>query len=825
MTISHAPMSQTSTPALSRGATLVSTAGESLPLRETRLGATAQGGIARVKLVQTFLNTGTEPLRVSYLLPLPEKAAVSGFSFSLDGHVTHGVVQKREDARAHFEEALLNGQSAAILEEESSTLFRQEVGNVPAGAEIIVTIELDQKLSWHAAAGAWEWRFPTVVAPRFHRSTISDAEVDRTKVQVADLPANQHLETRTYLDLRVRDELNGEAVSPSHRFRVSDLRGSDGHGKLVSFLDAEGEGGAGVPLDRDIVLRWPVAAAAPGVSLSVESARVGDARGLFGLLTLVPPTLTTRSVPRDLIVLLDTSGSMSGEPLAQAVEVVSALVDSLGERDQLELIEFSSSVSRWKRGVRAATPRRRASAKKWLRSLRASGSTNMHEAILESLSLLGPESQRQVLIVTDGLIGGEQQLVDDIVKGLPRASRVHTLGIGHGVNRTLTAGAARAGRGVEQIVAPGEDPGQAKAELLASMNQPVLVDLIVGGDAVLETAVEALDVYAATPSLIPVRLETDANGRPTGTIEIEGRAAEGTWKRRLEIADVTPGSGANAALFARERVQQLEAFDLQRRPVSETDAEIERLGLDYQIATRRTSWVAVSEDRTVNPNEPTRAVEMPHELSAGLSAEGLGLRSSALEYPDVSISAGLPSAPAPAGAQMFKKQKSRSRISRRLIKDRDSSGIEPTEEAPTPKREEFNDMLQERSLPADGGNFGAYADSDDEAEGALELTAKVLIDKDGRLVIAFSAPSDTVWSDLGLIRVELEDGSVHVVELETAGSTSGPVAQGASIRMVLTGLPKGSSSPAKRVHVEGPSLQVPQLPLPLTLPLTLLLAK
>jgi Ca-activated chloride channel family protein len=780
----------------------VSTTGQRLPLRETRLASEAQGGVARVKLVQTFVNTGAEPLRVSYLLPLPEKAAVSGFSFSLDGHVTRGVVQKREDARANFEEALLKGQSAAILEEESSTLFRQEVGNVPPGAEIIVTVELDQKLAWHAAAGAWEWRFPTVVAPRYQSAAVSDADVERVKVHVADLPAGGHLATRAHLDLRVRDELSGEAVSPSHRFRASDLSGSDGRGTFISFLDPEGEGGAGVPLDRDIVLRWPVAAAAPGVSLSVESAKVGEASGLFGLLTLVPPTRPTRTVPRDLIVLLDTSGSMSGQPLAQAVEVVSALVDSLGKHDQLELLEFSTSVSRWKRGPRAATPRRRASAKRWLQSLRASGCTDMHGAILESLSLLGSESQRQVLIVSDGLIGDEQKLVEDIVKGLPRACRVHTLGIGHGVNRTLTAGAARAGRGVEQIVAPGESPAQAKAELLASMNQPVLVDLIVGGSAVRETSSEAFDVYAATPSLIPIRMETDADGRPVGSITVEGRTAEGTWRRTLDLSGAAPGSGANAALFARERVQQLETFDPLRRAAAETDAEIERLGVDYQIATRRTSWVAISENRTVDPNEPTRSVVMPHELSAGLSAEGLGLRSSSFGFVHEAMESNADfTAMPPASAPMPQARKSSARAFKRRAADEESlpfGGMPDPVSQPgelAPEMEESSEM--ERG-PEDG--------ADDAVEHFHDLVARVLIDKDGRLAISFSAPEDLAWSDLGSITIEFEDGSVQEVALEFSGSTSGPVTRGAAIRMVLTGLPENPASPAVAVHVDGPIL-------------------
>ena len=789
MTIANAPTSQVSTPTNSRGAALVSVCGKRLPLRETKLSAAAQGGIARVRLTQRFLNESAEPLRVTYLLPLPEKAAVSGFSFELDGRVTRGRVKAREQARAAFEEALIEGRSAAILEEESSTLFRQEVGNVPPGAEIVVSIEVDQKLGWLAASGAWEWRFPTVVAPRFQGASVPDEEVRRTTVSIADLPEGDHLSPRAHLDLLVLDCLSGPVESPSHRVASHDEPHSDR--SRVSFQSETSDAATGAALDRDIVIRWPVATEAPGVSLSLERTTVGNEEALFGLLAIVPPTVPQRTVPRDLIVLLDTSGSMSGEPLDQAVHVASALVDSLGDDDRLELMEFSSSVSRWKRGPRRATPKRRASAKRWLRSLSASGSTHMHDAILESLRLLGPESQRQVLLVTDGLIGGERQLVVDLAAKLPRACRVHTLGIGHGVNRTLTAGAARAGRGVEQIVAPGEDPTQATLELLASMAQPVVVDLQIDGSALLECSSAAFDVYAATPSLVPVRLRADRDGNPLGILEVEGRTAEGVWRRTLDIADVAAAStGANATLFGRARVEQLETFDSEQRSSAMLDAEIERLGVTFQIATRRTSWVAISENATVDPSSPTRTVEMPHELTAGLCAEGLGLRASSTVAPAEAIAARAPRGQRPTLSKP--RSKFATKKSRHLGRAAERFESKLRQDSPAPQDLGREDSFEE-----------GFSD-DDVAPPVLELIARVLVLTDGRLVIEFSAPQDLTWIDVGPITVEFEDGSTKVVELMTPGSTLGAVPKGMAMRMVLTGPFGSTAASAVQVHVEGP---------------------
>ena len=153
-------------------------------------------------------------------------------------------------------------------------------------------------------------------------------------------------------------------------------------------------------------------------------------------------------VPRDLIVLLDTSGSMGGEPLAQAKRVASALIDSLAPHDRVELIEFSSAPRRWKWRAVEASPRMKTKALEWIAALEAGGGTEMREGIFEALQPLRGEAQRQVVLVTDGLIGFESEVVAAILSKLPPGSRLHAVGVGSSVNRSLTGPAARAGRAV-----------------------------------------------------------------------------------------------------------------------------------------------------------------------------------------------------------------------------------------------------------------------------------------------------------------------------------------------------------------------------------------
>ncbi len=150
----------------SAGARLVAVDGRGLPLRRVDIRGHAQGGLARITLEQRFQNPYPEPLRVTYQMPLPADAAVSGFAFRIGERRIVGEVDRVAAARERFEEALLEGRTAGLLEQDRSSLFTQELGNIPPGAEIIAELTVDQRLRW-LEEGAWEWRFPTVVAPRY----------------------------------------------------------------------------------------------------------------------------------------------------------------------------------------------------------------------------------------------------------------------------------------------------------------------------------------------------------------------------------------------------------------------------------------------------------------------------------------------------------------------------------------------------------------------------------------------------------------------------------------------------------------------------------
>jgi Ca-activated chloride channel family protein len=633
-------------------------------------------------------------------------------------------------------------------------------------------VTLDQKLRF-LHEGEWEWRFPRTVAPRYLGEEGRVPDGPRITQDLTEMP----LPVRTTLDFLVRDAL----VTGRTPGSASDRTRTEGR---VVFAD-EMPGETGRPLDRDLVVRWAVAQPEVGARVDVarppaSSAHATDA---FALLTVVPPTPDARVAPvaRDLIVLLDTSGSMSGEPLDQARRIVGALIDTLGERDQLEMIEFSSAARRWKPRALAATDAHRRDAHRWLAGLRTSGSTEMREALVEALLPLRAGSQRQVVLVTDGQIGFESEVIGEIASRLPASSRVHTVGVGSAVNRSLTGAAARAGRGVEVIAGLGEDPERAAQRIVAHTDAPAVVDIALEGPALLEHAPHKLpDLFAGAPLVVAIRSRPEG-----GELVVRGRTASGPWESRVQVPPMQPGEGSQAvvALFGREAVEDLDVELAAGGDAGLVDPQVEAIGLRYQIATRLTSWVAIAEEPSVDPREPTKRVRIPHALPYGLSVEGLGLRSATVGTTATLFSApmlsrtrssGPPAGAAPKVSYSYARGLARApeapRAPRDGVDDGDGGHLLPNE-------------TRSRSPLAGGAATG-------QALGAARrLGTRLVAHRKDQVVLEVAIRGgDLHWTPAAHALVLWSDGVVTRETLEPALSTrEGLVKDGDSLRLVLRG--------------------------------------
>lgn len=792
MPLPHAHVTTPSPAPNSSGARLVSVDGRELPLRGAKLHCDARGGLARVRLEQEFHNPHEEPLTVTYTLPLPADGAVSGYTFTIGDERVVGEVDRRSRAKERFEQALVEGHSAALLEEDRSSVFRQQVGNIPPGQSVRIETIVDQPCRW-LAEGAWEWRFPTVVAPRYLGAQGRVSDADRVSVEVAQ---GESPRPRVELALLVRDALvaGAEPLSPSHALALRE----GGDGFEVGLREEEG-----AKLDRDVVVRWAVAA--PRVGLTLDTTRPGPQRAhtdrAFGLLTVVPPApeAEPESVSRDLIVLIDTSGSMHGEPLDQARRVVGAMVDTLGDDDQLELIEFSMRPSRWKRRAVKANAKNRRAAHKWLDALRAGGGTEMRSGIFEALRPIRRDSQRQVILITDGLIGFEEEIVATISNELPHGCRVHTIGVGSGVNRSLTGPAARAGRGTEAICGLGEDVEPVVQRMVAATTAPLVVDLELEGDALLARTERLPDLYAGAPALLSVAVDPAG-----GPITLRGRTASGEWSQTLEVPALEAGAGnpAVAALYGREAVEDLEMRRAAGDRDPSIDATIENIGLEFQIATRLTSWIAVSDNPTVDAADPSRRETMPQEVPYGMSVESFSMRRAAMPVAAAAVAQAFGAAPAGMAPPAPRAPQSKGFFTGGRVRRR---AAPPAARQPTPDFEArdggggMDDADErERGIADDADELSqrllgsVFEDRTVSLSVATELTGRVVLHSDGKLVIEIELAEDLEWERPSAVAVGAEDLAVDA----SKSTRSGPVKAGQTLRLSLE-LPDDAAVPTQ----------------------------
>jgi Ca-activated chloride channel family protein len=602
---------------------LASVDGREYPLRSATLRTRAGAGVAATTLEQTFGNPFAEPLEAVYTMPLPADGAVVGYRIRIGERTIVGEIEVREAATKRYREALAAGHTAGLLEQQRADTFTQSLGNVPPGAEVQVEIDVVQPLAFVRSEGSapeWEWRFPTVVGVRYvgDRGRVPDAPaLDAERADTAGTPP------RVALELLVTDGAAAELAprSPSHPVAIEGAETS-GAGALpatrISFT-------SGAALNRDVVVRWNAASAETSVRLLAGSGLPGD-DGRYALLTLTPPSAPRAVLPRSLTVLIDASGSMSGRPIEHARAVVLALLRGLVPSDQFELVAFSNTPRSLTGGVVAATPEAVAAAVAAVTQLEAGGGTEMLSALKRALEPLREHEQRQVVLVTDGEIGFEAEVVGEALTTLPAASRIHVVGVGSAPNRTLTRGLARAGRGQEILIALADDPAAAAARLCAATEAPVLVGVTVGGSALVAVAPERpADVFAGRPLTLAVELRPGG-----GTLELRGTlAGEGApWAWSAEVAEkaADPVSGLPAgALFGREAIEDLEAGRTPSRgQASAVDAQIERVALRHRIVSSRTSLVAIAEEPAVDPRAPRRRVKLAVEMPEDVSAEGVG---------------------------------------------------------------------------------------------------------------------------------------------------------------------------------------------------------
>jgi Uncharacterized protein containing a von Willebrand factor type A (vWA) domain len=580
----------------------------SCPLKHTTVKTDISGFIARVRVTQEFENSFTEPIEAVYTFPLSQNSAVDQMTMQIGERTVHGKIMKRDDARKVYETAKAEGKTAGLLDQERPNIFTQSVANIMPGENIRVEISYVETLKYED--GSYEFVFPMTVAPRYIPGTVVNAALISPPIAP----------TRNGSDISIEVNLNAgvpveEIRSISHDIEQVNLTPN---AAKITLRD-----GLTIP-NKDFVLRYDVT----GKRIEDAVLTHRDERGGFFSLILQPPDKFAAEdvTPKEIVFVLDTSGSMSGFPIEKAKEAMKMSLDGLYPNDTFNLITFAGDTAVLFDEPVPATQANIERAQAFLESRQGGGGTEMMKAIKAALDPSdAADHLRIVCFMTDGEVGNDNEIIAEVQKH-PKA-RVFSFGIGDSVNRFLLDKIAEQGNGEAEYVTLKDDGTKAAKKFYERVRTPLLTDLSIdwNGMPVADIYPNKLsDLFSAKPVILHGRYSKAA----AGTIKLKGKVAGQEYVR--EIAVNLPETEATndvlSSLWARTRINELSAKSLgENQPakgVKETDKTITQLGLEFGLLTQFTSFVAV-EDRVVNQNGKPVTVQIPVELPSGMSRRGI----------------------------------------------------------------------------------------------------------------------------------------------------------------------------------------------------------
>ncbi len=600
----------------------------------TRVNMRISGMVAIVEMEQRFHNQTDQWQEGIYTFPLPVDAAVRGLEMQVGERLILGRVRERREAAAAYQAARAAGRKASLVEQQRPNLFTNRVANIAPGESVLVRLEYVQIAAFQD--GDFSLRVPTTLTPRYIPGAPLDPAAETAPVlldnasgwalptdRVPDAPAitpylypQRGSDQQPLNPIRFAIELDAGMPLASvealyHRLRLS----RDGDRYRLELAAGVSE------MDRDFELHWrPVSGASPRAALFTE--RVGE--DYFGLLMVVPPALAgePQVLPRDLVFVIDTSGSMDGEPIRQARSGLHKGLAQLRPEDRFNIIAFDSSTRALYRGVQPATPHRLAQASEFVRQLQSSGGTEMLPALELALApgdagetgTGGPQCVRQVIFITDGAVGNEEALFAAIQQRLGD-NRLFTVGIGAAPNHWFMQRAADAGRGYSIQISRADEVDARMNQLFERINSPLATAVRADWPVSVEAwPARVADLYRGEPLLQTVHFGRQL---PQGAVTVSGTLAGTRWHQDVPLpAQVDSGTGI-ASQWARRKIAGLLALRSAGEAEESVRQQVLEVALTHQLLSPYTSFVAIEEAVSRPASAPLRKAAVPNTRPAG----------------------------------------------------------------------------------------------------------------------------------------------------------------------------------------------------------------
>lgn len=596
-------------------------------LLDTEVDIEVNGPVAEVTVTQRFSSRDRAFSEGVYVYPLADNAALHDMEMIVGQRRIQGEVHERREAGRIYDQAKQQGKRTGLVEQQKPNVFTTSVANIAPGETVAVELRYTQALE--RVGHRFSLHLPLTITPRYipagpeqyHAldagANAAPNSIARTARHTARLPDQAQ---RVRIQARIDPGLpTTDLVSSSHDIRTNRI---DDHYRLTL---ADGA----VPMNKDFRLSWKLAPRAD-TQATFLTRTLDDQH--YGLLMMIPPKPGPRRhvVAREQILVLDRSGSMSGERMKQARRSTQHALRQLDPDDRFNVVAFNDTTrSLFPEPVRATRAHVRR-ALGFVDGLDGDGGTEMLPALRTALAMKrDPELVRQVIFVTDGAIGNENAVLQMVHEQLDGA-RLFPVAIGDAPNQSLLRRLARFGRGTSTTIQNHQEVSGKMNRLLERIARPVLSDLHLQlpPDIEAEFSPERIpDLYLGEPLVVSARLS-----RIPESITVHGRNPQ-TWQRTLQPETEREHEGV-ARLWARDRIRALMDRMAQGADEEEIRPRVVDIALRHRLVSRFTSFVAVEKRRVRSEGESLNREQLQSRLPEDMQTRGRG-------FPDTALNTGL----------------------------------------------------------------------------------------------------------------------------------------------------------------------------------------
>jgi len=588
------------------------------------------GLVAYAEIKQTFINPHAVELNGKYQFPLPENSAVKHLMIKVGDTEIEGEIMERNEANAIYQKAKSQGKKASLLKQHRPNLFINEIANIPANSTVIVTLKFIMPVSY--TDGKFNFTLPLAMTKRYQAKSLNKPLDEHLATPMIIKQANFRSVARSQASINIR--LNAgipisDIFSASHKIHSQGLNST----QSAYFISLES---SKVNSTKSFNLSWQlIASEKPQVSSF--SQKVVDE--YYTLLTFFPPKSEVEQViARDIIFIIDTSGSMQGQSIEQAKTSLHRAILLLNDKDSFNIIAFDDEAELLFPITKMATKQNVENAKMFIEHLRADGGTQMYRPLSNALLMKKNKKQsakaiRQIVFVTDGAVSNEFDLMQLINNSMGNF-RLFTVGIGSAPNGYFMKKVAQFGRGSYVYIQNQNQVQQRITDFMTKISRPAVSDIELIFDNQIHQEIEVYptritDLYFGDPLQIAVKSQL-----PITSIQLTGETASTAWYKQLIIDDQQKSKGISS-LWARRKIESLLDSLVVGANKQKVKSQVIATSLNHQIISPFTSFIALEKEEkmtslfakknlTQNQKSKNKTVQSHESLLVAMPQTSLG---------------------------------------------------------------------------------------------------------------------------------------------------------------------------------------------------------